>query len=238
MKFCVIGDSWGMNVPGQAGHGCIDQILQQKGHQVVNISQGGASNFGQLLMLNFQILQQGNTDFDYIIWLHSEPARDFTEFVSTHYRNNNNDEVGQQQFPQLSFENFVSDLEYINNQNYIYAQELYKQYHIPFLVVGGAGKLNETIGRFDCVHWSLPSWFQQILNLDNTSSIPKNCYHHHVTLMCDGGMYDRIEFLQEIALLDNLEKIMKHNKTKFPDSAHAAEYLYTPMLELVLTQVE
>ena len=235
MKFCIIGDSWGTNVKIQFNYGCLDRILIDLGHKVVNISQGGASNFGQLLYLDFQILQNNITDFDYIIWLHTEPARDFTEFIRLDYGNDSNS--GKKQFPNLSFKNFVEDLDYLNYKNYVYAQELYDQYQIPFLVVGGAGKLSNSISNFKFVHWCMSSWTQKILNLENAQMLPKNFYHHHVTKMCNGGFYNRIEVLDEISKLDNLEKITKTDVIKFPDSLHPATYFYTLLLNELLDHV-
>ena len=237
MKFCVIGDSWGLTSPTIPGYQGLDLILQKRGHEVVNVSQSGASNFGQLLVLDFQVLQQGQTDFDYIIWLHTEPVRDFTEFISLHYGVESDDNLGRQQFPELTFRHFYKDLEYLNDRNYAYAQQLYETYHIPFLVIGGAGKLNESIKNFGFVHWSQISWFQQILNLNDSLSIPKNCYHHHVLRMCDGRYYNRAEFLEEIELLDQLEKAMLEDPTKFPDGGHVAEHLYVPMLDQLLKSI-
>jgi len=237
LKLCVIGDSWGTNNPDYWSYGFVDKSLKQKGHEVFNISHAGASNFGQLLVLDYQVLQQNKTNFDYIIWFHSEPARDFTEFISLDYGEEIDDSLGQTHFPELTFQDFFKDLEYINNQNYEYAQKLYNQYHIPFLVIGGAGKLNDSIKNFDFVHGQIPCWFQEILELYDNLSIPKNCYHHHVSLMCQGRSYNRQEVLQEIELLDKLEDIMKNNQIIFPDSLHPAENLYTPMFDLLLNNI-
>jgi hypothetical protein len=229
MKFCVIGDSWSTEQFSD-----IEQIFTVKNHSVVNISRNGASNFGQLRTLRYQVLDQGSTDFDYIVWFHTEPARDFTEFVSLDFADDKSDSVaGSTQFPGLTRRDFYKDLEHIESQNYAYAQQLYNQYRIPFIVIGGAGPLHYP-ANFDFVSWSLTSWNQEVSGID---FMPVNCYHTHVTLMLSAGNYNRQEVLEEIDRLDQLESVMRSRRDLYPDETHIAKELYPALVNRILESI-
>ena len=80
MKLCVIGDSWAGIDPYKE---LIINLLSQAGHSVINLAHGGASNHGQLQNLQYELLEKDKVD--YIIWFHTEPVRDYTEFISMTY---------------------------------------------------------------------------------------------------------------------------------------------------------
>jgi len=86
MKFFILGDSWGVgewtiknsvfeSVPNTG----LDYHLTQLGHTVTNISAGSAGNFGQLRHAYWTLKEK--SDYDYIIWFHTESMRDIEEIV-------------------------------------------------------------------------------------------------------------------------------------------------------------
>jgi hypothetical protein len=235
MKFCIIGDSWGGNyAPIQ---GCLDTALTTAGIDFLNVSHGGASNFGQLRLLDYQVLKSKQIDFNFILWLHTEPVRDYTEFVSLDYGNDN--AAGKTQFPNLTNIEFYKDLEYIENQNFKYAQQLYNEYKIPFLVIGGAGPVSKSIEQYNFAHWVLPNWHQQFSKF--TGIMPVNCYDHHVVKMADHGRYSKSEVLEELTNIEKLHlfnsNILSHEPGIFVDSGHPHTQMYLPLVNQILENI-
>ena len=233
MKFCIIGDSWTgwtrnpedprystMYLPA------MEQYLNKHGHIVTtNISQGGASNFGQLRMLEYNV---NFNDFDYIIWLYTEPSRNLTEFVGT-----NDLKV---QYPELSFKNFYKDLEYVQRRDFLYAQRLFKKHKKPFAVIGGAGQINTDDIAYPFISWLLPSWNKEISKLE---PMPVNCYVHHTAILMESTQfdYDKQEILNELDNLKNLARLMKNNQDLYHDEYHPSPHLYESLLERMLMQI-
>lgn len=230
MHICVIGDSWGGNV--DCNYGVFSRLFDKFGHSITNISAGGASNQGQLRNLEFQKLDKGNT-FDCVIWIYTEPARDFTEFVSLDYGNDT--KAAAELFPDLTYLDFDLDLKYIANQNFKCAQRLFEKYKIPFVVIGGAGVVDKDIDNYTFSLSTMHSWNQVISQLD---SMPVNCYTHHVVKMADFAKYDKLAVLTELNKIEILEKTMKSDIRKYPDHLHPAVDLYTELVEFIISQFE
>jgi hypothetical protein len=228
MNFCIIGDSWAGNFPCNLG--IFQKILEPLGHTIVNISAGGASNRGQLQQLEFQILNK-NTNFDYIIWIYTESVRDFTEFVSLDYGDDVN--AAKTMFVDLTYCNFYQDLNYIANQDFKYAQRLFEKFGIPFVVIGGAGVVDQDIKNYNFSEWTLHSWNQEISNLPD---MPINCYTHHVVKMADYANYDKKTILAELNKIESLELAMK-NKIKYPDTRHPSTELYPELVNRILKNI-
>jgi hypothetical protein len=174
MKFFILGDSWGLGewrihnkimelVPDTG----IDYYLRKLGHTVTNVSAGSASNFGQLRNAYWTLRK--NTDYDYIIWFHTEPIRDVLETVI-------DDAVvdGLIQYPEYkNITDYVEAMEYINNCNYNYAQNnIYNEFGIPFIVIGGIGRLDESIDSYEFAKYKIYSWPEELLHIDY--HLPKN----------------------------------------------------------------
>ena len=91
----------------------LEFYLTQLGHTVTNISAGSASNFGQLRDAYWRL--KDHSDYDYIIWFHTEPVRDIVETVI-------DDPVdGPIQYPLFkNIKNYADALTYINETNLRY----------------------------------------------------------------------------------------------------------------------
>ena len=246
MNLCIMGDSWGSRhvvdrLPDESmdeyrkKQSIITQLLEYKGHSVVNIAEGGASNFGQLKKLRYNVLEKKLVDFDYIIWFHTEPARDFTEFITLEYSCEGNTKLDRKnQFPNLSFKHFFNDINYLKIQNFKYAQDLYDRLKIPFILIGGAGLIGNIPDKFNFVHWKLNSWNQELCGLE---VMPTNCYTHHVLRMIEYGNYDRVESLEEIKNIEKLTTIMHNNMELYSDKHHPSINLYKDIIDQILTHL-
>jgi hypothetical protein len=232
MKFCIIGDSWTgwgsvqkppppqKDMPYLAP---IDNYLIKHGHTVSkNTSAGGASNFGQLQMLEYQA---DFTKFDCIIWMYTEPARNLTEFADTYQF--------AKQYPDITRKNFYKDMDYVQTQDFKCAQRLYETYKKPFIVIGGAGKINKLDVDYPFIQQVLPNWNQLLCGLEN---MPVNCYFHHVATLLESPSfnYNKAEILEEIENLEQLAQLMKNNKELYYDEFHPSMHLYGEMLEKLL----
>jgi hypothetical protein len=234
MKFCIIGDSWTGWTPDPEDNRdsdmylqVMEQYLNTHGHIVTtNISQCGASNFGQLRMLEYNV---NFNDFDYIIWLYTEPSRNLTEFIGT-----NDLKI---QYPELSFKNFYKDLEYVQHRDFLYAQRLFKKHKKPFIVIGGAGQINTGDIEYPFISWLLPSWNKEISKLE---PMPVNCYVHHTAILIESTQFDynKQEILTELDNLKNLTTLMKNNQDLYHDEHHPSPHLYESLLERMLMQME
>ena len=230
MNFCIIGDSW-TGWSSEVYIKPIDNYLSTLGHNVtVNTSANGASNFGQLQQLKYNVIDNGIDNFDYIIWMYTEPIRNFTEFVSLDY--SNDAEAKDAQYPELSYTNFYQDMYYIQHQDFKYAQQLYNKCKKPFFVIGGAGTILPSVNEFTFAKWILPSWNKEISKLDN---MPINgCIHHVALTMEKDYPYNKEEILNEITNLEQLDKIMKNDKKSYSDGYHPSPELYPLLLNRML----
>ena len=236
MKFCIIGDSWtGWAAVGESAPegptkrnsqylAPIDRYLEQHGHTVVeNISAPGASNFGQLRQLRYEV---DHDQFDYIIWMYTEPIRNIVEFIDT--------EDCKTQYPDLSYKNFYEDLEYIQHRDFVYAQRLYKKYKKPFAVIGGAGQINTLDIDYPFIQYVLPSWAKEITSIEN---MPVNCY---ITFFNDFAKrtkklkYNKQELLSEIAGIEHYTAYRENNPDLFHDYYHPSPNLYESWLGRML----
>lgn len=225
MHLCVIGDSWAGNV--SCNLGIFDRLFGDLGHGITNISSGGASNFGQLKKLEYEHLRKG-ARFDCVLWIHTECARDFTEFVSLQY--GNDEHVRKSQFPAVGLHDLYADFGHIQLQNFRYAQDLFDNFSAPFIIIGGAGPVHVPLDSFTFVPWHLPSWNQEICKLD---IMPWNCYTHHVVKTVEFGRYDKKQVMHELDGVDFLEKLMRKRKDLYPDGAHPSLNFYPDLVRRV-----
>lgn len=167
MKFFIIGDSWGQGeyrncrlVPDTG----LEHHLVQMGHQVTNVSAGSACNFGQLRHAYWTLRE--HSDYDYIVWFHTEGVRDIDQIILR-------DPVdAPQQFPdfELTYD-YLAALEYLAEQNYRYAQMIYTEFKIPFIVIGGQGPVADSIKQFDFYSYLIPSWPHELTALESAPSL-------------------------------------------------------------------
>jgi hypothetical protein len=237
MKFLIIGDSWGIGeykidrqimtaVPDTG----IDYYLQQLNHTATNLSAGSACNFGQLRNARTHLDDICN-DYDYIIWFHTEPIRDVPDTII-------DDEIdGPKQFPEFAkIKDFDQAMEYINYQNYKFAQSIFDQHKIPFITIGGVGRLSKSIDDFFFSKIKIYSWSQELLNCK--LELPVN-FFSRVRLE---ETFEKFNFDQEtvIAHLELTRRAQEEFKKSdlFPDNAHVHRSEYKKLATRILTNLE
>lgn len=227
---CVIGDSWAGNVP--YSQGIFSHIFEPAGFSVINISAGGASNQGQLRKLETKCLSE-DTTIDHVIWIYTEPARDFTEFVSLDYGDDTNARATS--YPELTLTDFYYDLEYMQLRDFDQAERLCNLYSLRFIVIGGAGRLPENCHSQKHMSLLSHSWNQEICGLEH---MPWNCYPHHVAKMADFGRYNRGQVLEELEKINRLETFMKNRRDLYSDGMHPSLHLYPLLGERIISHLK
>lgn len=210
MKFFIIGDSWGKGEWGRVNGSelsavpdtGLDFYLGQLGHTITNVSAGGACNFGQLRNAYWTL--RDSRDYDFIVWFHTEPVRDVVEHVL-------HDTIdGPKQYSEFAkIKDFNLAMQYINERNYQYAQEvIYQEFQIPFIVIGGVGRLEDSIDDYEFAKYKIHSWPEEILDL--TYRLPRNCLiWNRWPEMFDNFSYDKSQLLNEFEATDNYQTLMK-----------------------------
>ena len=234
MNFCIIGDSFGNYpvgyYPPEGNRPAVNVCLEQKSHWVVkNLSAMGASNIGQLRMLKHYIEETTET-IDYIIWFHTEPARSFNEFISlVNSPDKEYDRAfGKERYPDIKLTSVQDDIDYIRRRDYDFAQEIYEQTNIPFIVVGAAGRLGD-MSKYSFPIFSVENW---------TNLITDNCYVTHVAAMNEykDSRYDKGEFLDVIEKLEKQER-SRINNPDWPDRYHLSAKHYCPLVNDILLEI-
>lgn len=239
MKFFIMGDSWGVgewelengkfkSIPDTG----TDYHLQQLGHQVTNISAGSAGNFGQLRHAYWTL--KNNSDYDYIIWFYTETMRDIQEIVI------NDPEEAKIQFPKFKMLlNLEDTISYMDRQNYQYAQSMYNEYQIPFIIIEGQSRLPQIINEFSFVAHVIP-WLKELLNLDFLP--PSNTFFswQKIQRILTHFNIDEKKFI--IENLDELDKskiiieLAKASKL-FPDDAHPGSLCHKQLANRIVNWV-
>jgi len=236
MKFFILGDSWGVgewtkingkfeSIPSTG----LDHWLQEKNHSVTNISAGSAGNFGQLRHAYWTLDQ--HSDYDYIIWFHTESIRDIEEIVI------NDPDEARIQYPDFDPSNIDQALQYIQLQNYNYAQQLYERYQIPFVVIGGQSAVTDTIKNYSFAHWVIASWLQELLKLDYLP--PENTFFSWKKLeriLKHFEINSKQYILDHHAQLDlsrGIQQLAKHSEL-FPDNAHPCGRCHQALAKRIL----
>lgn len=236
MKFLIIGDSWGVgewawaknNRLNPVPNTGVDYFLTGMGHTVTNLSAGSAANFGQLRNCRTHLEQ--HSDYDYIVWLHTEPVRDIADHVI-------DDEIdGPKQFPNFyNYHDFDHAMEYMSYCNYEFAQSIFDVYQIPFIVVGGLGKLYPSIKNFSFACCTINSWAQQIL--ETATDIPHYIlgrdreiqeFEHY-----DFSLESKIRAIEAGQQLDQMFK----QCDKFPDNIHPCREEFQKLANQLLEMI-
>lgn len=237
MKFLIIGDSWGigeykienriMEVVPDTG---LEYYLTQSNHTVTNLSAGSACNFGQLRNARTHLDDVCN-DYDYIVWFHTEPVRDVPDTII-------DDEIdGPKQFPEFgSIKDFDQAMEYISYQNYKFAQSIFDQHRVPFVAIGGVGRLSKSIDDFSFAKIKIYSWAQELLGCN--FELPVN-FFGRVRLK---ETFEKFEFDRQ-AVVQHLESTKRYQREcvrskLFPDDNHVHRDEYKKLANRILTNLE
>lgn len=224
MKFIVIGDSWGRGewkyedeiAPYNQGKGIyvlpktsIGSILESYGHTSITLAKASTkgSNFHQLLRLEEEIkdeLRFSTEPIDGIIWFHTETIRDILWTIIP------NKELRKKQFPDFTMKDFKKSMEYINTQNYKFAQKIYSEHKIPFYIIGCLSPLSESINNFNFYKFKIDSWISEITGYD-IKDLPLNMHSNFFLDAVEAAnppnkneLIDMVEYMIEIeSILDN-----------------------------------
>jgi hypothetical protein len=233
MKFFILGDSWGLGEYNKNPKGLdlipntgIDYYLKNLGHWIVNKSAGGSGNFGQLRNAYWKLKE--SSDYDYIIWFHTEPIRDIVEIII-------DDTIdGPKQYPEFKT---IKDLnlafKYVNDCNYNFAQnKIYAEFKIPWIVVGGVGRLEDSITNFSFAQHKIYSWPEEILGLNY--KLPRNQMHwHRCGEMFVRFVYDKQQVVDELDAVKNYQKLFQRSQL-FPDDMHVTRIEYEKLANRIL----
>ena len=233
MKFFILGDSYGVGeyyfenglrkpVPNTG----IDYYLTQLGHSCTNLSVGSSCNFGQLRNTYWRLKE--NSDYDYIIWFHTEPVRDIVEHII-------DDPIdGTKQYPEFNnIKGFNQSLEYVNECNYKFAQEkIYKEFNIPWIVIGGLGRVEDSINNYSFAQHKIYSWVEELLNLNYP--LPRNIFLWNRSFeVFDHFKYDKQQVLDELLRVENYQDLLRESPL-FPDNAHVIRTEYKKLAYRIL----
>jgi hypothetical protein len=233
-RFFILGDSWGCGEWEYIGrllqlipNTGVGYYLEQRGHLVTNVAQGSASNFGQLRHANYTLLDDSN--YDYIIWFHTEPIRDIIETII------NDPCEGAIQYPHFTISDYFKALSYIHTQNYNYAQEMYNNYKIPFIVIGCNSAVHSIIDEYTFTEKIIYSWANELLALPECD-LPANwrLERLEIVLQYYKDIINKKQILNEITKMEELDKRMVQ---VFPDGMHPGRKDYENLTERLLTEI-
>lgn len=236
MKFFILGDSWGVGEWSRTQgmftpvlNTGLDYHLLQAGHTVTNVAQGSAGNFGQLRHTYWTLKEDAS--YDYIVWFHTESMRDIEEILIA------DPAEGARYFPDFDISCWEAGLDYLDHENYKYAQMIWEEFRIPFIVIGGQCPVNPLIHQFSFAQHVITSWLSELLELDYMP--PKNTFfswdkiqriltHYNVSTR---------QFIQDNAdaldLADNICKIAKASDL-FPDNGHPSSVCYSELAHRII----
>jgi len=206
----------------------LEYNLVQRGHSVTNISVGGAGNFGQLRHAYWSLKE--HADYDFIVWFHTESLRDIIEICMQ------NPEEQKIQFPAFEMHtDFNQVLDYVDAQNYKYAQQLYKTYGIPFIVIDGQAPFNIELGLDNFVKHHI-KWLKQLLEL-NTDS-PRYSFGSWQKIRSILSYYNINEkkfIIENLKELDASELVIKLGQISnlFPDNGHPSSDCFSLLADQI-----
>ena len=230
-----MGDSWGVGsykrlpwmipIPDTG----LDYHLSVRGHSVTNVSAGSAGNFGQLRHAYWTLKE--HADYDFIIWFHTESLRDIIEICME------DPEEQKIQFPKFKMQtDFDQVLDYIDRQNYHYAQQLYETYGIPFIFIDGQAPFNQNLGLHNFVKHHI-KWLKQLLSLDiDPPRYSFGAWQKIQTILKHYDINEKSFIIKNLKDLDHSEQIIKlgENSDLFPDNGHPSSDCF----KLLADQIE
>jgi len=200
--------------------------LRNKGHTVQNIAEGGDANFRQLLSCRKEL--EKNSNYDYIVWFHTEPIRDYL--------------LNLIQLPDSLLENlkeydgYDKLIEHWFKETYQQYEEIYQQYKIPFFVIGGMTPLPDYINNFNFVKHKIVNWSKEYI-FENSPEHPLNA----------GQFYNFVEkhiISMDLKRIDiETEKIKKWTSycamhKHFPDWGHPDNECHQKLAEIILKEID
>jgi hypothetical protein len=239
MKFFIFGDSWGVG-EWRLQDGChvsvpdtgIDHWLRNLGHHCTNVSVGSASNFGQLRNTYWTLKE--NSDYDYIIWFYTEPFRDIIETVI------NDPEEAKIQYPEFDSSDFPR-CSYITQQNLQYAQMIYDEFKIPFVVIGGQCPLPDEINKHTFCRHQIKNWPAELLDLDfDFPEYTWFAWSKFRQIFAHFNLNEKNFVLSESENLDKVSVIVKksNDSDQFPDNGHPGRAQFKNLSHRVLALVQ
>jgi predicted TIM-barrel fold metal-dependent hydrolase len=165
------------------------------------------------------------------VWFHTEGVRDIDQIIMR-------DPVdAPQQFPRFELTyNYPAALEYLALENYRYAQQIYAEFGIPFIIIGGQGPVAAGINNFDFYKHMIPSWTKQLLDMEfdpslctfvNWPQLEAIIAHHGLDLkrfMIDNmDEFDTVERTQQLQAASKL----------FPDGMHPSRNCYRDLAQVI-----
>ena len=239
MKFFILGDSWGVgewtkksgrfeSIPNTG----LDYHFTQLGHTVTNISAGSAGNFGQLRHAYWTLKE--NSNYDYIIWFHTESMRDIEEILI------NDPDDGQRYFPDFDISNFDIGLDYLDVENYKYAQTIADEYNIPFIVIGGQCPVNLMVNQFSFAQHIIHSWLAELLELNFIP--PKNTFFSWDKIK---KILDHYDVDEKKFIIDNKNQLEDSKKIQelasksvlFPDDCHPSSACFEQLAQRIIEMI-
>ena len=239
MKFFILGDSWGVgewaietgkweSIPNTG----LDYHLSSVGHTVTNVSAGAAGNFEQL-QHTYRMLKE-NSDYDYIIWFHTESMRDIESVIMYDLKD------AALYFPDFDISNWNQALDYLDSVNYRYAQMIWNEFKIPFILIGGQCLVNPMINQFSFAEHIVTSWLAELLNLKFVP--PKNTLFswpkikrtiEHYGISQRQFIIDNLDDLNKATLIQKLAK----DSPLFPDNQHPSGKCFQLLAHRILDMI-
>ena len=223
-RFLICGDSWGVGAYRYIGNPPtaikpipntgLDYFLTQQGHIVTNIAKGADSNYLQLKLL-VSTLEQ-STNYDYIIWIQTEPNRDIIDTVV----GNSIESVAQ--YPGFDFTDFKKCMSYIKTRNYQYAQYIYNKFKVPFILVGGLSAIDSSIENFKFAKVVIPNWLNDIT--DGQYQLAENMHQDIILKVLDRYTpIDKQFMVEELDRMKRVEEILETHPNFSNGVHHNAE---------------
>ena len=152
----------------------------------------------------------------------------------------NDPDEGQKYFPDFDISNFESGLDYLDFENYKYAQTITDTYSIPFIVIGGQCPVNPAIYQFSFAQHIIHSWLAELLDLNFTP--PKNTFFSwdKIKRILDHYKVNEKEFIvNNIDQLDRTKiiQIMAEKSPVFPDDAHPSSDCFKQLAQRILAMI-
>lgn len=200
----------------------IGSHLIKAGHNVYNLSQGGDANIRQLLSCREEL--EKNSKYDFIIWFHTEPIRDYLLKLF---------KIPKNLLPKLKEYNGYDELiDYWFNETYQQYEELYQEYKIPFIAVGGMTPLHPCINDFDFAKHKIVNWSKEYI-FENSPEHPYN-----------GGQFERfglkhVDDMNLDRISDEIKKVKAWtgycaDHKHFPDWGHPDNECHQKLAEIIL----
>jgi hypothetical protein len=175
-------------------------------------------------------------DYDYIIWFHTENMRDIKEIII------DDPDEGRRMFPDFSMStNFEQVLNYVCLQNYQYAQAMFEEYSIPFIVIGGQSPVDPAIQQFDFAQHVITSWLQELLESDQMPPANTFLSWKKIKHILDHYKINEAKFvkhnLDSLQKADQLAELAKKS-VNFPDGVHPGQACHASLATRILMLID